>query len=519
MNIDKKWKRFKNDYKYGLFVKHPYEMSIIEYKLDEWLQELDAKFQNGTFEVSDMQICEVPKGKGLLRPGSILKTQDVLFFIHLVSEAFTEIYEHLKWSQGKVDFSYILNESGKTEFKWLANQFQGWEGFRTESIKQIDEGTPYVIITDITGYYENIHIMKLFEDLRSAGIDAGIAAQIKKCLDKWSIIQGKGIPQSIGASHILGKLYLNGIDLAMSNKGFKMIRYVDDIRIFCNSKTEAKQALMYLSQLMRERGLNLQSAKTKIHRADEAREIIEGVQKIIQTVESQINSQADVVPLENNVADLSRDQEVEEEYNNYDGEDLNTLKATFKAYFLDEDTKFDKTLFRYLINRIGKSKDRIALDYCIRNLEKHPQETDTFFKYFMSIDAQEDILTIIFQFMESEDAIYGYQKYQIISWISANYESLGDDYKRVIREIANDGNNPNYLISVARESLSKFGNIADLDELMGKYNTDLSELEKVEILCSIGKMERTKRNAFYGHRKSESLINEKTIKWIKENDV
>ena len=176
-------------------------------------------------------------------------------------------------------------------------------------------------------------------------------------------------------------------------------------------------------------------------------------------------------------------------------------------------------MFRYLINRIGKSKDRIALDYCIRNLEKHPQETDTFLKYFTSINAQEDVLTILFQFMTSEDAIYGYQKYQIIRWITANYATLIDEHKRIIREIANDENNPNYLISVARESLSKFGNIADLDELLGKYNTDLSELEKIEILCSIHKMERTKRNAFYGHRKTESPINEKTIKWIKENDV
>jgi len=151
MDIKNKWKRFKNDYKYGLFVKHPYEMSVIEYKLDEWLEELNIKFQDGTFEISDMQVCEVPKGKGLLRPGSILKTQDVLYLIHLVSEAFPQIYEHLKWSQGKIDFSYILNESGKTEFKWLANQFHGWESFRIESIDCIEGGTPYVIITDITG--------------------------------------------------------------------------------------------------------------------------------------------------------------------------------------------------------------------------------------------------------------------------------------------------------------------------------------------------------------------------------
>jgi len=518
MDIQKKWKRFRNDYKYGLFFKHPYEMSIIEYKLNDWLAALDAKFQDGSFIISDMKICEVPKGKGLLRPGSILKTKDALYFIHLVSEAFGEIYEHLKWSQGEIDFSYILNETGKTKFKWLANQFEGWEGFINKSIQLIEEGTPYVIITDITGYYENVHIKKLYEDLRAAEVDTAIAANIKKCLDKWSVIQGKGIPQSIGASHILGKLYLNGIDLAMKNKGFKMIRYVDDIRIFCKTKTEAKKALMYLSQLMRERGLNLQSAKTKIHRADEVRDIIEGVQKIIQTVETQINSQ-EPVTAETVVAAEGSSIESADEKISYEGDDLNTLKATFKAYFLDDDSKFDKTLFRYLINRIGKSNDKIGLEYCLRNLENHPQETNSFLKYFKAINVESEVISALFEFIKSDEAIYNFQNYEIVEWVTNNIETINEEQLAIIREIANDGNNPKYLTSVARKSLAKYGNIADLDEIMGKYNGDLSEIEKIEILCSIGKMERTKRNAFYGHKKDESIMNDRTIKWIKENDV
>jgi len=347
-------------------------------------------------------------------------------------------------------------------------------------------------------------------------------------------VQGKGIPQSIGASHILGKLYLNGIDLAINNKGFKMLRYVDDIRIFCSSKIEAKQALMYLSQLMRERGLNLQSAKTKIHSADEARVIIEGVQTIIQTVESQINSEEDVVPLESIASDLSisdeeenneedeNDEEVEndaevENEEEEEEDDLNTLKATFKAYFLDDGSKFDKTLFRYLIKRIGNFKDRIALDFCINNLETHPQETNTFLKYFKAIDAQADVIEVLFHFLTSQEAIYSYQLYQILRWITSNFDTISEHQLRVVRDIANDGNNPKYLTSVARESLSKFGNIADLDELLGKYNNDLNELEKLEILSSINKMKRTKRNAFYGHKKNESVMNDRTIKWIKES--
>jgi len=520
MDIKRKWQRFKNDYKNGLFFKHPFELNIIEHQLENWLKEIDEKFKNDSFQPSDMQICEVPKGNGLLRPGSILKTEDVLYLIHLVSESFNEIFEHLKWSQGKIDFSYILNEEGKTEFKWLSNQYKGWEDFRKESINLIEEGNPYVIITDITGYYENIHIKTLFEDLRAANVDVNTASKIKKCLDKWSINQGKGIPQSIEASHILGKLYLNNIDLAMNNKGFKMIRYVDDMRIFCKTKTEAKQALMYLNQLMRDRGLNLQSAKTKIHRADEALDIIEGVQKIIQNVEAQINSQlpimqADYIATDLSSFDIDDATQINEGYND---SDLDTLKATFSAYFLDDNPNFDKTLFRYLINRIGISKDKIGLEYCLRNLEKHPQETNTFLKYFLAIEAIDEVINSLFEFLQSDDAIYSYQKYQIINWINNNVDSIENNHLKTLRTIVNNSNNPKYLISISRASISKFGNIADLDELMGKYSDDLTELEKIEILCSIKNVEKTKRNSFYGQKKDESKITENTIKWIKEND-
>src|SRR5262249_26538754 len=107
-------------------------------------------------------------------------------------------------------------------------------------------------------------------------------------LNRWAVPRGKGIPQGYSGSDILAKLYMDPVDRGMRNYGFKHLRYVDDIRVFCKSSLEAKQALLRLNDLVRKRGLNLQSAKTKIIKASEARVEIDGVSPLIQTISQQL---------------------------------------------------------------------------------------------------------------------------------------------------------------------------------------------------------------------------------------
>ena len=108
---------------------------------------------------------------------------------------------------------------------------------------------------------------------------------LSTCLNKWSIGNGRGIPQGLSPSDILGKVYLHNVDVAMCNAGFDFIRYVDDIRIFCRDEVEAKKALLELMRLTRRRGLNLQSAKTKILNASHARANFDSVTGILTNVE------------------------------------------------------------------------------------------------------------------------------------------------------------------------------------------------------------------------------------------
>ena len=83
---------------------------------------------------------------------------------------------------------------------------------------------------------------------------------------------------------LLAKVYLNPIDRAFADIDIDYIRYVDDMRIFCREIPASKKALMFLTQALRRRGLNLQSAKTQIVSAAHARRTIEGIAPIISEV-------------------------------------------------------------------------------------------------------------------------------------------------------------------------------------------------------------------------------------------
>lgn len=292
MNLDIKlsWERLKYDISKRHFLNYYFQLPLIKKDLDNWLQTLKIDFNSGNYNPSSPHICEIPKGKGLIRPGTHLILEDALFYVSLLTDCYSNIFSKIQWSQGLVDFSYVMSEDSSRP-DWFTNQFKSWSNFRDQSLAKIGEGFPYVIFTDITGFYENIDLPMLLSDLRGCGISNDIINQISKCLNRWAAINNKGIPQGQSPSDILAKLYLNSVDLGLRNSGFTHLRYVDDIRIFCKTKTEAKKVLILLSQLLRKRGLNLQSAKSSILNAVDANTEIESIFPIIHRVANQLREE------------------------------------------------------------------------------------------------------------------------------------------------------------------------------------------------------------------------------------
>ncbi len=270
LDLELAWKRVKLDIvQNNFFVEFPNEFRLIESNLDGWINLVRSGLENGSYKPQPTIICEVPKKRGSTRPAAYLEYEDRLVYAACVGVCYKQIYEFINKEIGQVDISNKLS-SNPLSVEWVSSSFGIWKKFRDKSIEEINDFASYVVITDISACFENIDIKRLIDDLREIGCNSEVLSLLSSCLNTWTKLIGRGIPQGYNASQILAKFYLSQIDNFLKDD-FKHLRYVDDIRIFCSSKIEAKKSLMELVKHLRARGLNIQTSKTGIYTGDEAR--------------------------------------------------------------------------------------------------------------------------------------------------------------------------------------------------------------------------------------------------------
>lgn len=79
-----------------------------------------------------------------------------------------------------------------------------------------------------------------------------------------------GALQGAPVSPLLSNIYLHPFDQAMTNGGHRLLRYCDDFAIACQDQREAETALQQAAQVLAERRLRLNEAKTRLIAPGEA---------------------------------------------------------------------------------------------------------------------------------------------------------------------------------------------------------------------------------------------------------
>jgi len=509
IDVSKAFTIVKSDLHGMTFVNYPFEEELVDLDQQLWLDQITEKLQSDSYTPSVCDIAEVPKGKGAVRPGSILTLEDQVVYTTLVDAIYGLLHKELLWSQGSTDYSYRLNtELGSKQ--WFRDQFNGWKDFKDNSVKRIDEGDAFVVITDITGFYENIDHSLLLSDLRQIHSPDEIVNAIRSCLVKWAQLDTKGIPQGSSASHLLAKLYLNPVDSELKDLGYTHFRYVDDFRIFCSSISEAKRALIDLTAILRKRGLNLQSAKSKIVRADDAKPEIEGTATLIDAVSKKIISQLEFV------ADYPYSSSIRINTEKPNQKQLVTIVNAFNDFFANaDDSSFDKSLFHYLLNKLGQAKDKSAFNYCLEQLERHPEETIDILRYIERANMAKEAEDYLLKYINSDIAVYDYQNYKIIEWFLVN-KLHHDQLINFARAVAFDNNKPSYYRAICKKLLGLHGNTADLGRIKTSYNSATTTVESCAILCSLKNMETARRNSFLSSVENTSDFHKRACKLVKQ---
>lgn len=126
----------------------------------------------------------------------------------------------------------------------------------------------WVVKTDICSFFDMIDRKILISKFNKIGPRSltGIMEQVISCeaqphfardfekLKKSGVVNGKGLRQGMPLSPILSNLELAGFDRRAQAAGFSLVRYADDLAVFCESKPKAKQAFENIKTWLEELG-------------------------------------------------------------------------------------------------------------------------------------------------------------------------------------------------------------------------------------------------------------------------
>jgi hypothetical protein len=120
-----------------------------------------------------------------------------------------------------------------------------------------------VVMADVASFFEYVDHNILERDIVELAADVDLATAIREALLE---VTGRevGIPQGPRSSDFLADLYLNATDRAAWRAGLDVHRFNDDYVFAAADHSDAQQKLVVLETALRDRGLILNHAKTRI---------------------------------------------------------------------------------------------------------------------------------------------------------------------------------------------------------------------------------------------------------------
>jgi hypothetical protein len=377
----------------------------------------------------------------------------------------------------------ILNFKGKSSR-------DAWLSFDDRSRKFYEKGYEFAVSTDITGYYENINL----EELRKRIIDyldgnsdgEKLTKVLMTQLREWSDerIQGYGLPQGPPGSSFLADIFLDYVDSKMEKyKGY--FRYMDDIRIFCKNKIQAKFALKELTIALRELKLNINAKKTDILHGKEIEEKFFDPQKsllnvIAMTIKSgnKLMIKRIVPVLEKLVEHAFADEPFEEKHLNFG---LYRLGILYNSGFTFNANK--------IINKIKE------------NIIAKPHHTGLFCDFLSIFPDDKEVPIFLIQFLKSEDNIYEGQELKVLRCLLRLNFNVSPDEIKFFLQSAKDPSK-HYAIRAFYFLLSgKHGTNRERNLIIEKYGSLSEVYTKIAVILSVQELGVASRNDFYSQVK------------------
>lgn len=449
------------------------------------LEVLLTGYKNKTCIPKSLLKIDMPKANFTIRPMARPTTEDWLIYEAIVDYLSKRI---LRKNKRICKRSFSILHFKKTH---KGKRTDAWLKFDETSRDFYKEKYGFAVTTDITGYYENINLEELrkriIDSLEEDGEGVELTNVLSILLRKWSDerISGYGLPQGPPASSFLADIFLDYVDRRMEKyKGY--IRYMDDIRIFCKKKSEAKIALKDLTIALRDLKLNINAKKTDILSGKEMEEkLFDPHKPLLNLIEMTMKSGDRKLIQENVIPAL--------------------MKLVENAFSNDafENTHFNFALYRLnILNNSGLNfNEAIVIKNIQENFVSKPHHAGLFCDFLVLFPNDETIPKFLISFLKSKDNIYEWQELKVLQSLlrfnfKANQLEIGFFVDSALNSNKHSAIRAFYFLLTG-----KHGSNRDRNLIVDSYDSLSDIYTKMAVILSVQELGVLTRNSFYTHIK------------------
>lgn len=203
----------------------------------------------------------VPKDDLSYRAATQLDPLDSVILTALVYEYGSGIEQRRIDRSEETIFSYRFAPSPDGT---LYNSGGSWNDFWLRCLNLSNEHS-HALVVDVADFYNQIYHHTLENQLAESGFPNQAIQWILRLLKVVSANVSRGIPVGPHPAHILAEASLIPVDNSLKTRGASFCRFVDDIVIFADSESRARERLYQVAEILdKQQRLQVQRAKTKV---------------------------------------------------------------------------------------------------------------------------------------------------------------------------------------------------------------------------------------------------------------
>jgi len=387
---------------------------------------------------------------------------------------------------------------------------QGYEKF-IERCAELSQECDHVLTVDISDFYNQIYVHRL-ENVISQCEPAGklVSKDLERFLLALNGSASKGIPVGPAASILMAEAIMVDVDQFLAGSGVAHTRYVDDIRIFHNSRHELIKLLERLSLYLYEaHRLSVASSKTKILTSVDyvaeylsKPEVVERqrLHELLANFVSEISAYGDAsfVEVESEVTDNLEVQRV--------------VMSDLLEEVLARGT-LDLGLARHLLRRCKKNRLRMIAPDLIQNFDFFAPVIRDLILYFNKVTNARFIQNNLDAFgslvENSEMANLPFVRYWLEYYFAENPDYLAD--LRIRRYVMVNGD-----VCNQAHAARKSNNVMWVRQMKSRIDT-LGPWEKRAVIIASQILAKQERMAWLGNleQQAQSHLERWVIRWVR----